>query len=183
MMQIVRTCTVACLAAAAIFGQTTEEELRSRLSNVHYPPLPQQARIQGDVHVSLNGSVVTLVAGHQLLAPTAMESAKALGSIQNQSVLDVTYHFVLVDTTRSVPTTTTVKRGNAFERAILRIFGRPTEKVVHDYRCEEGVAPPVEVKINGAALEVWIYGKGGGCLQPNSTRSASLNSMVSTWQQ
>jgi hypothetical protein len=163
-MQLTRACIVACAVAAGAFGQTSEEELGSKLTNVHYPPLAEQARIQGDVHLSLNSGMVAVVSGHPLLSRTAMESAKAFAT-DNPTILDMTYHFILVDTTKSVPTTTTVKRGNAFERAILRIFGRPTEKVVHYYRCEEGVAPPNDAKRNGAAIEIWVHGR-SWCLQP-----------------
>jgi hypothetical protein len=136
-----RTSVAASLLAAAAFAQTTEDVLRSKLTSVHYAPLAEQARIQGDVRLRLNSGVVTLVSGHPLLAPIAVESARALGSIQSEVSLDLTYHFVLVDTAKSVPTLTTVKRGNAFERAILRVFGLKTERVVHGYRCESGVAP------------------------------------------
>jgi hypothetical protein len=145
--------------------------LRSTLTSVHYLPLAQQARIQGDVRLSVNTGVITVVSGHPLLAPTAVASAKAFGSVLRQTHLDVTYHFVLVDTT-SVPTVTTVKRGNAFDRAILRVFGLRTEKVVHGYRCEEGAAPINDVKVNGAAIEVWIYGR-TRCLQTNAATLVS----------
>src|SRR5215471_16459005 len=121
MVQLGRTSTVAFLLVGTVFAQTTEGVLRSRLTSVHYAPLAEQARIQGDVRIRLNSGVVTLVSGHPLLAPIAVESARALGSIQSEANLDLTYHFVLVDT-ESVPTSTTVKRGNAFERAILRAF-------------------------------------------------------------
>src|SRR5215469_5811715 len=123
MTQLSRTPTVACLLAAAAFAQTAEEGLRSTITAVRYAPLAEQARIQGDVHLNLNGGVVTLLSGHPLLTPIAVESAKAFGSIQGQTNVDVTYHFVIVDTVTSVPTVTTVKKGNAFGRAILRVFG------------------------------------------------------------
>ena len=83
----------------------------------------------------------------------------SLGPIHGQTDVEVTYHFVIVDTAKSVPTSTTVKRGNAFERAVLRVLGLKTEKVVHGEECESGVAPPNNVKVNGAAVEVWIYGR------------------------
>lgn len=82
----------------------------------------------------------------------------------------MTYHFVLADAVTGVPTVTTVKRGNAFERAILRLFGLSTEKVVHEYRCEEGAAPANHAKANNAAIEVWIYGR-TRCLE---TQTATL---------
>jgi len=156
MVQLGRTSTVAFLLVGTVFAQTTEGVLRSRLTSVHYAPLAEQARIQGDVRLRLNSGVVTLISGHPLLAPIAVESAKALGSIQN---LDVTYHFVIVDTAKSVPTSTIVKRGNAFERAMLRVFGLKTEKVVDGYRCESGIAPANDVRVNDAVAEVWIYGR------------------------
>jgi hypothetical protein len=89
-----------------------------------------------------------------------LESTKALGSIQSEANLDLKYHFVLVNT-KSVPTSTTAKRGNPFERPILRAFGLKTEKVVHGYRCESGVAPANDVRVNDAVIEVWIYGRSG----------------------
>jgi hypothetical protein len=165
-----RTSVAASLLAAAAFAQTTEDVLRSKLTSVHYARLAEQARIQGDVRLRLNSGVVTLVSGHPLLAPIAVESARALGSIQSEANLDLTYHFVLVDTAKSVPTSTTVKRGNAFERAILRAFGLKTEKVVHGYRCESGVAPANDVRVNDAVIEVWIFGR-SICLQ---TETATL---------
>ena len=103
--------------------------------------------------------MVTLVSGHLLLAPLAIDNAKTLGSIPGQTKVDITYHFVIVDTTTSVPTSTTVKRGNALERAILRVLGVKTEKVVHSYRCEEGVAPASDIKTEGAVIEIWVYGR------------------------
>jgi hypothetical protein len=163
-MQLRKTCTIECLLVGAALAQT-EDGLRLRIATFHYPVLAEQARIQGDVRLKLSSGVVTLVAGHPLLAPLAIENAKTLGSIQGQANLDVTYHFVFVDTaTTSVPTSTTVKRGNALERAVLRVFGFKTEKVVHTYRCEEGVAPANEIRTDGAAIEIWIYGR-THCLQ------------------
>jgi hypothetical protein len=107
--------------------------------------------------------VVTVFSGHPLLARTAVESAKALGSIQGKTDVDVTYHFVLVDTATGVPVT--VPRGNAFERAVLRMFGRKTVKVV--YRCQEGAPPANDLKIAGAVIEVWIFGR-PWCIQTDA---------------
>jgi hypothetical protein len=169
-MQLSGASIVACLFVGTALAQSAEDMLRSRLTSVHYAPLAEQARIQGDVRLRLNSGVVTLISGHSLLTRIAVENAKALGSIQSATNLDVTYHFVIVDTARSVPTSTIVKRGNAFERAILRVLGLKTEKVVHGYRCEEGTAPindVNDVKVNGAAIEVWIYGR-THCLQTNT---------------
>ena len=101
---------------------------------------------------------------------TAVENAKAFGPIQGRTELDVKYHFVLVDTTSSVLTSRTVKRGNALERAVLRMFGIKTEKVVLDYRCQEDVPQANDVRLAGAVIEVRIYGR-TRCLQ---TQAATL---------
>jgi hypothetical protein len=172
MTQLSRTSTVACLLVAAAFAQTAEEGLRSRITTVRYAPLAEQARIQGDVHLNLNSGVVTLLSGHPLLTPMAVESAKAFGSIPGQTDVDVTYHFVIVDTAPNVPTSTTVKRGDAFERATLRLIGLKTGKVVHGYQCESGVAPANDVRVNGAVIEIWIYGR-TSCLMPQTATLAA----------
>ena len=169
-MQLIRqyrkVCTIGCLLVGAALAQT-EDGLRSRIANVHYSPLAEQARIQGDVRLRVNSGVVALVSGHPLLASLAMEDAKTFGSTQGQASLDVTYHFVLADTAISVPTSTTVKRGNAFERAVLRALGFKTERVVRTYECKEGVAPASDIKIDGAIVEVWVYGR-TRCLQTDT---------------
>lgn len=165
--QLSRASTVACLLIGTAFAQSAEDVLKSKIASVHYPRLGEQARIQGDVRLNLSIGVITIVSGNPVLTPTAVASAKAFGSVQSQTNLDVTYHFVLVDTVTSVPTVRTVNRGNKFERAILRALGFKTEKVVHDYRCEEGDAPTSDVKVNGSGVEVWIYGR-SFCLQTNT---------------
>jgi hypothetical protein len=156
------------MLVGATSAQTTEDVLKSRLTSVHYPPIAELARVQGDVRLNLNGDVVTVVTGHPLLAPIAVASAKGLGSVQTSVNLVLTYHFILVETTKSVPTATTVKRGNAFERAILRVLGIKTEKVVHGYQCEEGSTPPPNVKVDRSSIEVWVYG-GTHCLMVNTS--------------
>ena len=96
----------------------------------------------------------------------AVDNVKSWESIWEKADAEVTYHFLLADTaTTSVPKPMTVKRGNAFERAILRLFGRPTEKVVVEYACQEGVPPANDLKVLGAAIEIWVYGK-TRCMEP-----------------
>ena len=88
-----------------------EGGLRAKVATVRYPPLGEQARIQGDVRLEVNSGAVTLLSGHPLLTPPAIDNAKTPGSIQGQMKFDITYHFVLVDTNLyNVPTVTTVKR-------------------------------------------------------------------------
>jgi len=157
----------ALVLVGAATAQTSEDGLRSKIKAVHYAFLAELARIQGDVRLSVKSGVVTLLAGHPLLAPIAVESAKAFGSIQGETDLEMTYHFVLVDTTRSVPTSTTVPRGSAFERAVLRVFGRKTVKMALQYQCQEGAPPANDLKIAGAVIEIWIFGR-THCLQTNA---------------
>jgi hypothetical protein len=169
-MQLRKTCTIGCLIVCAALAQT-EGGLGAKVATVQYPPLAETARIQGDVRIEANSGVVTFISGHPLLAPRAIDHAKTLGSIQGQTKLDITYHFVVVDTNAyNVPTSTTVKRGNVLERAILRVLGFKTEKAVHGIRCEEGVAPASDIKINGAVIEIWVYGR-THCLE---TETATL---------
>ena len=144
----------ALVLARAASAQIPEDELRSTIKAVPYASLAAQARIQGDVHLNLKSGVVTILSGHPLLAPLAVSSAKALGSIQGKTDVDMTYHFVLVDATTNVPVT--VPRGNAFGRAVLRVFGRKTTRVV--YRCQKGTPPANDLKIAGAVIEIWIFG-------------------------
>src|SRR5437879_1062439 len=110
---------VALVLAGAASAQTPEDGLRSEIKAVHYAPLAEQARIQGDVRLRVKSGAVTLLSGHPLLAPLAVWSAKRFGSFQGETDADVTYHFVLVDIdATNVPVT--VPRGNAFERVVLR---------------------------------------------------------------
>jgi hypothetical protein len=144
----------------AAFAQTQADELRSRIGSVHYPPLAEAARVQGDVHLNLNSGVVTILSGPPLLVRTAVESAQAFGSILGEGEIDVTYHFVFAGGgTTSVLTPMTVKRGNALGRAVLRMFGFKTEKVVLEYQCQSSAASASDLKISGTTIEVWVYGR------------------------
>ena len=154
-MRFRRPFVVALVLVGAASAQTTEGGLRSKIKAVRYAPLAEQARIQGDVHLNVESGVVTLLSGHPILAPIAVESAKAFGSIQGKTDVDMTYHFVLVDAATNVPIT--VPRGNAFERAVLRVFGLKTVKVV--YGCQEGAPPANDLKTAGAVIEIWIFGR------------------------
>jgi len=154
-----RFSTVALLLVRAAHAQTPVDELRSKIAGVRYAPLAEAARVQGDIHLNINSGVVTLLSGPPLLAQTAVESTKAFGLIQGETNIDVTYHFILVNTATSVPTSVTVRRPNAFERTVLRVFGLKTEKVVREYQCQEGFPPANIVQVAGAVIEIWIFGR------------------------
>jgi hypothetical protein len=170
-MRLNRTFALAMFFAGVAFAQTPADELRSRIGSVLYPPLAKAARIQGDVRLRLNSGVVTVLSGPPLLVRTAVESAKAFGSVQGEGDVDVTYHFVFAGGgTTSVLAPMTVNRGNAFGRAVLRMFGFKTEKVVLEYQCRPSGAPAFDLKISGTAIETWVYGR-DGCL---TTEAATL---------
>ena len=161
-------CVLLVRVAAA---QTSEAELTSKIAGVRYAPIAEAARIQGDVHLHLAPGGVSVLSGHPLLAPIAAESAKSFTPVQGEADLDVTYHFVLADTgVIIVPTPVTVRRGNALERAILRVFGRRTERVVIEYQCQ--AAPPANrVTLSPTAVDIWIFGVPRPvCLQPETAR-------------
>jgi hypothetical protein len=155
------------LLAGAAYAQDLEDGLRSQIAGVRYNRLAEAARVQGDVQLELNSGGVLLISGPPLLVRTAVESAKALESIRSETKLDVTFHFVLVDTA-DVRAPTTVKRGNAFERAVLRMLWLRTEKAGLEYQCLEGVPPPNILKVASAGIEIWIYGR-ARCLQTEVT--------------
>lgn len=154
-----RTFIVAFVLPGVAVAQSSEDALRSKIAVVHYPPLAEAARIQGDVRLNVKSGMVTLVAGHPLLAQTAIENAKGFAPMQGEMNLEVTYHFVIDTPSTTMPTSVTVKRGDAFERAVLRMFGLKTEKTTVEYRCEERVPPPNDLKVSGAIIEVWIHGR------------------------
>jgi len=161
---------LASLVAVAAVAQRPEDGLESRIAQIRYAPLAEQARIQGDVHIKLSSGIVTIISGHPLLAKTAEESTKGFASFLGTTDVDVTYHFVFGETTISVLAPRVIERGNAFERFFLRMFGRLSERVVFDYECVRGVAPPSDVKIDGSVIEIWVYGR-DSCLE---TSAASL---------
>ena len=147
------------LLVTAASAESLEDELRPKITATRYPPLAEMARIQGDVRLKFNSGAVTVLSGHPLLATTATESSQGFSSILGPRDFEVTYHFVFADTAARVHTLRTIERGNAFERALMRMFGLKTERVVDDYRCEEVVAPPNDFRVAGNVIEIWIYGK------------------------
>ena len=167
-----RALAVAFVLLRVAAAQTSEDALRSKIAGVRYPPLAEQARIQGDVRVNVKSGIVTLELGHPLFAQIAIDNAKTLGSILRETDLAVTYHFVLDTPATSVPTSVTLKRGNALERAVLRMFGLKTEKVAVEYRCEAGVPLPNDLSVAGPVIEIWIHGR-EHCLETQNATVAA----------
>ena len=108
--------TIPLLLVASAFAQIPETDGVSKIAGIHYAPLAKTARIQGDIHLRFQSGVVTLVSGHPLLAQTALQNAKSFEWLSDKADVDLTYHFILIDATTSVPTLITVRRGNGLER-------------------------------------------------------------------
>lgn len=142
------------LLAGVAFGQIPEDQLRSKIQGIHYLRLAEMPRVQGDVHLKVSDGVVSLLSGPALLTQTAVEGTKSFVSLLGGGDFDVTYHFgfVFVDRMKR----TTIKKGNTFERSLLRLVGLKTEKVV--LVCEDGPDPLSDFKIADANIEIWVSG-------------------------
>jgi hypothetical protein len=162
--------TVPLLLAASAFAQIPGAEWHSNVAGMRYPPLAATAQVQGDVHLRFRSGTLSVLSGHPLLVEAAIQNTKMLGALPVGTDVDLVYHFILVVATTSVPIPVNVKRGNAFQRAVLRIFGRKTEKVVVEYQCQEGSPPASHLDGSATNIEVWVYG-GTHCLQ---TQAATL---------
>jgi hypothetical protein len=116
------------------------------LDAIRYPPLAVAARIKGDVLIS-GGNVVT---GPPLLRAAALRGIDLLNLRVLQT--DVLFHFIPNDI---VPRVETFKKGNAFGRFFLRLFGLPAMKKIVIYGCS---APPANrMDSTKDPIEVWVY--------------------------
>lgn len=157
---------VLLLLSIALIAQSAEETVRSNLASMKYPLLAEQARVQGVVHVKIESGRVTLLSGHPLLAPSAIANSDQLTSILGNPYADLTYHFVLTDSTTTVRRQRTVKRGNALTRRMFRVIGVKTEKVIQESVCENVPAAPPRIEADGKTIHVWIHGR-SLCFQPD----------------
>jgi hypothetical protein len=159
-----RAFIIALLNVGLVLAQDRQPSLTSAIADVRYPPLAEAARVQGDVYLSVRAGTVSVKSGSPLLVRTAVESAKALIPVLGEADVTLKFHFAIVDDTTIVSTPMIVKKGDAFDRAILRIFGLKTERVVIDSRCEDSARRPNELKIAGTMIEIRVYGR-SHCVQ------------------
>jgi hypothetical protein len=129
--------------------------IASKVEAVKYPALSRQARIQGDVRLRLGPKGVTLISGHPLLAPVVVENLKDLGNL-SETDIDVVYHFILVEPDFRI-TRTKVKKGDAFDRLILRALRIKTEKVIEESECIEKKANLAKNRID-LTKNLWRFG-------------------------
>ena len=159
----------ASLLAASLSGQSPADQIKSRIEGLQYVRLAEMARVQGDVRISHHSDTLSVISGSPLLVPLARQTTATLVSLMGLGDSEFIFHFILTDSgTMTVANPRVVKRGNAFERVILRALGRKTEKTVTEYECREVKAPPSNFRINGASIEIWIYGR-ELCVMPNSS--------------
>jgi hypothetical protein len=156
-LRIAEATAALLLAVVRVFAQNSQDDLASKVLAVKYSALAAAARIQGDVRLNVTSEQANLIDGPPLLRDATLQIARALISTGNRDVTQVTVHFALVSTVTR-PHTEIVKKGDAFDRVILRLLGMKTEKTITEDSCEPAATPPNEIKVAGAAAEVWIYG-------------------------
>ena len=64
------------LVGSGALAQTREEGMTSRIAAVRYPPLGEQASLQGDVQIKIRSGMVSLRSRQSLLAQTVTKSAE-----------------------------------------------------------------------------------------------------------
>ncbi len=151
--------TLACMFSFGLAALSQDDAaLASKVEAVKYPALSRLARIQGDVRLHLGPKGPELISGHPLLVPAAMENLKNLDNLAGADI-EVIYHFVLMDSTFRV-SRRTVKKGDAFDRLILRALRIKTERVVEESECVEKNTdlPKNRIDLTKNPVEVWIYG-------------------------
>jgi hypothetical protein len=124
---------------------------------ITYPRLAEYARIQGEVKLRLGPDGVSVISGHPLLVPAAKASFQKLAQFDGQEV-EAIYHFVLTEGGSPRTTVTTVKKGDAFDRVILRALRLKTEKTIVNYECVTGYKPENRIDSSKRPIEVWVYG-------------------------
>ncbi len=140
------------------------------VAGIKYPPLAAQARIQGEVHLSLGPDGIHVILGHPLFVPAATESFKGLVEISSEAAKAI-YHFTLTEPVIATKPVI-VKKGNAIDRLILRVRRLKTERTVT--YCVEG--PPKDqnrIDTSKRPLEIWVYGVAPHCLQEEATQLAA----------
>jgi hypothetical protein len=131
----------------------------AQVREIRYPQLAAAARVQGDVRLRSVGDGWVPISGPPLLVQTAMASMKALGTLSDRTEAEVVIHFALIEpTVREV--TVAVKKGDAFDRLILRVLGVKTEKTIKRQECHVSPElPENRIDSTKAPIEVWIFGR------------------------
>jgi hypothetical protein len=151
---------IASLSLLAGAGLAQDEAaLMSRLRQIRYPPIAAAARVMGDVRLRSGSEGVVPISGPPLLVRAALVSLEGLGKFPERSATEVVFHFSLLETpVREVALT--VKKGDAFDRLILRVLGFKTEKIIKEKECVTNMEL-TENRIDSARgqIEVWVDGR------------------------
>lgn len=148
---------------SSIVAQTPSPELSARLRAIRYPPLAELARVQGDVRVHLESGEAAVVSGPPLLRATAIESAKTVASLGALNG-DLIYHFLIDGEIETVQVSRIVPIGDAFDRAVLRLFHLKPYKIVTEFECHGREPVPSDFGADGATIEIWVHGR-NRCIQ------------------
>jgi hypothetical protein len=147
------TFVIALLAPLAASAQDTSG-LVSKVAAMPYPSLAFQARVQGDVRLRSGPDGIIVISGHPLFTDAAVNNLKGLDKLSDVEI-EATYHFVLVANAEFQVVRRVEKKGNRFERLILRTLNKKTEKVVEYSQCVEGETKN-KVVFTENRLETWI---------------------------
>lgn len=133
------------------------QDLTTQVQQFQYPPLARQARIQGTVRLANTNGAVTLLAGHPILFPTAFQTTESFPKIPGYDTVTVTWHFEFTGPLtyyRERPVIIPIT--NKFERSLLRLLHRKTEKVIYKSYCEPPPPPPNTVTITGSHIDIRV---------------------------
>jgi len=96
-----------------------------------------------------------LISGPPLLRQASLGSIERLGKLSERGDVEVVFHFSLIEPSVHE---VTVKKGNAFDRLILRVLGLKTEKTIKEKECSDTeLSPENRIDSTKAPIEVWIY--------------------------
>lgn len=154
-----RVCVVAvCLSYASA---QPPPDLGNRIASLRYPPLAEQARIQGEVSFVVRQNVPADLKGHPLLVYDANRSWEALKIVAPDGFM-VRFHYILDQEPVIRHTKHQTPRGNGFDRLWLRLFHQPTTRAEEKWDCDDrGPHQPSTVQFDqqGLPVEITLHGK------------------------
>jgi hypothetical protein len=149
-----RTFAGTLVFALGALAQSEEPKIVVNLGGLRYPPIAKQARIQGNVVFRVTASGRELASSaNPLLTPAAEDNLKTWTPppLEDGSYL-VTYHFEILQATRSVPI------GSGLGRFLRRLVGAPTTKAVGCFPTGEPDPAPRYVIATGGGIDVFAEG-------------------------
>ncbi len=129
----------------------------AQVKEIRYPPLAAALWVQGDARLHSGPDGVVPISGPPLLVQAAMLNMKALGKLSELGETEVVFHYSLIEPSmRDV--TVTIKKGDAFERVVLRLLGFKTGKMIKEAECVASPeVPDNRIDATRAPIEIWVY--------------------------